>query len=214
MGQIIEWGNFMSNHLEMLLEQEGIPQKACFVLQENAIIEDVIAGNNIRWKQNDIITVQFNPTQYNMKKSSHFQPKANFEGKYDNSYGAFQNESPRTLSMTLLFDAFFESEQKSGAKTSTMLSFQTENIMGESNMMRAKKEDKAIDLQKTYIEKIMSLASISKDTLRPPLITFQYGSIRFTGYMETVDVTYKRFDREGEPIRAEISLSMKESKKE
>ena len=211
---IIKREEIMSNHLEMLLEQEGIPQKACFVLQENAIIEDVIAGNTIHWKQNDKIIVQFNPTHYNIKKSSHFQPKANFEGKYDKSYGAFQNESPKTLNMTLFFDAFFESEQKSGAKTSTTLSFQTENIMGESSMMSAKKDDKAIDLQKTYIEKIISLASVSKDTLRPPLITFQYGSIHFTGYMETVDVTYKRFDREGEPIRAEISLSMKESKKE
>ncbi len=211
---IIKREEIMSNHLEMLLEQEGIPQKACFVLQENAIIEDVIAGNTIHWKQNDKIIVQFNPTHYNIKKNSHFQPKANFEGKYDKSYGTFQNESPKTLNMTLFFDAFFESEQKSGAKTSTTLSFQTENIMGESSMMSAKKDDKAIDLQKTYIEKIISLASVSKDTLRPPLITFQYGSIHFTGYMEAVDVTYKRFDREGEPIRAEISLSMKESKKE
>ena len=40
---IIKREEIMSNHLEMLLEQEGIPQKACFVLLENAIIEDVIA---------------------------------------------------------------------------------------------------------------------------------------------------------------------------
>ena len=32
--------------------------------------------------------------------------------------------------------------------------------------------------------------------------------------MESVDVQYKRFDKEGQPIRAEAALSMKECKKE
>ena len=41
------------NQLEMLLEKEGIPQKACFLLQEHAVIEDVITGNTIYWKTND-----------------------------------------------------------------------------------------------------------------------------------------------------------------
>lgn len=202
------------NHLEMLLEQEGVPEKASFILQENAVIENVITGSTIYWNVNDTIVVQLNPNSYSIKKNTNFVPKTNFEGEYDKSYGVFQDNSPRTLHMTLLFDAFFELEQKSGAKTSNILSFQTENIMGESNIMTAKQNSKAIDLQKTYIEKIMSLTSLSKDTLRPPLVTFRYGSIYFTGYMESVDVTYKRFDKEGEPIRAEITLSMKESKKE
>ena len=202
------------NQLEMLLEKEGIPQKACFLLQENAVIEDVITGNTIYWNTNDNITVQLNPTSYTIKKNTNFSPKMNFGGKYNKNYGAFQNTSPKTLNMTLLFDAFFEAEQKSGAKTSNTLSFQTESIMGESSVLTAKQQYKAIDIQKVYIEKIMSLTSLSKDTLRPPLVTFQYGSIHFTGYVTSVDVTYKRFDKEGEPIRAEISLSMKESKKE
>lgn len=202
------------NHLEMLLEQEGVPEKASFILQENAVIENVITGNTIYWNKNDSIVVQLNPSSYSIKKNTDFVPKVNFEGDYDKSYGVFQNNSPRTLYMTLLFDAFFELEQKSGAKTSDMLSFQTENIMGESSVLTAKQNSKAIDLQKTYIEKIMSLTSLSKDTLRPPLVTFRYGSIYFTGYMESVEVSYKRFDKKGEPIRAEIVLSMKESKKE
>lgn len=202
------------NQLEMLLEKEGVPQKACFLLQENAVIEDVMTGSTIYWKTNDIITVQLNPTSYTIKKDTNFNPKINFGGKYNKNYGAFQNTSPRTLNVTLLFDAFFELEQKSATKTNNTLSFQTESIMGESSIMTAKQDSKAIDIQKMYIEKIMSLTSLSKDTLRPPLVTFQYGSIHFTGYVTSVDVSYKRFDKEGEPIRAEIALSMKESKKE
>ena len=202
------------NDLEALLEQESIPQKAYFFLEEDAEIEDASSGSVIQWKTNDKFVVQFNPVSYNIKKTTEFQPKGNFNGQYSANYGEFQNNSPKTLHMTLLFDAFFAVEQKSGAKTTATLSFQTESIMGESSTMTAKAETKAIDLQKVYIEKLLSLTSCAKKTSRPPLITFQYGSVAFTGYMESVDVQYKRFDKEGQPIRAEAALSMKECKKE
>lgn len=203
-----------ANALESLLEQESVPQKAYFLLEEDAEIEDISTGNIIQWKAKDKFVVQLNPTSYNIRKSTEFQPKGDFNGQYTANYGEFQNNSPKTLHMTLLFDAFFALEQKSGAKTTSTLSFQTESITGESNTMTAKQESRAIDLQKVYIEKILSLTNCAKKTSRPPLVTFQYGSVSFTGYMEFVDVQYKRFDKEGEPIRVEVTLSMKECKKE
>ena len=115
-----------ANALESLLEQESVPQKAYFLLEEDAEIEDISTGNIIQWKAKDKFVVQLNPTSYNIRKSTEFQPKGNFNGQYTANYGEFQNNSPKTLHMTLLFDAFFALEQKSGAKTTSTLSFQTE----------------------------------------------------------------------------------------
>ena len=39
-----------ANALESLLEQESVPQKAYFLLEEDAEIEDISTGNIIQWK--------------------------------------------------------------------------------------------------------------------------------------------------------------------
>ena len=49
---------------------------------------------------------------------------------------------------------------------------------------------------------------IEGKVLRPPLVTFSWGSIGFKGIVENVDVNYTMFEKGGMPVRAEVSLNI------
>ena len=60
-------------------------------------------------------------------------------------------------------------------------------------------------------DKIYALLEINRDTHVPPLCTFRWGRLVFTGVVETVDGRFTLFFPDGKPARATLSVSFKEA---
>ncbi|OEF97115.1 CIS tube protein [Desulfuribacillus alkaliarsenatis] len=63
------------------------------------------------------------------------------------------------------------------------------------------------DVKKEYIDKFIKLI---EGTDKPPVITFSWGSIQFKGLITAMSYTYTMFTKDGKPVRATMSLSIKE----
>jgi hypothetical protein len=60
-------------------------------------------------------------------------------------------------------------------------------------------------------DKIYALLKIDRDTHVPPLCTFRWGSLVFTGVLETVNGRFTLFLPDGNPARATLTVSFKEA---
>ena len=56
----------------------------------------------------------------------------------------------------------------------------------------------------------MALTCAEKTSKKQPRVKFCWGTTSFRGYVTSVDISYKRFDSQGVPTRAEVSLKMTE----
>jgi hypothetical protein len=60
------------------------------------------------------------------------------------------------------------------------------------------------------IDALLALAAFQPDTHQPYYLHVFWGSWNFLGVMTSAKVTYKIFDREGEPLRATVSATLQE----
>lgn len=126
------------------------------------------------------ITCAFNPTEYTISKSAKWEqsPKQSAE---EAPAAQFLGTQPRTLTMTLLFDAW-----ATGG-----------DIAGD------------LDLLLSWTNPTQS--SLDRESPRPPLLNFTWGRSQFfTAYLESVSVTYQLFDTDGTPLRASANVTLKE----
>jgi len=63
----------------------------------------------------------------------------------------------------------------------------------------------------TKLEALIGLTAFQGDTHQPYYVHAHWGRFSFRGILTQVDVTYKLFDREGEPLRATCKLAFKEA---
>jgi len=68
-------------------------------------------------------------------------------------------------------------------------------------------KEKAKDVS-VYIGTILSMVQIQDKVSRPPVVTFRWGSIKFSGFVDNVDVKYTMFEMGGVPVRAEVSFKI------
>lgn len=130
---------------------------------------------------------QFNPDQYGMNAKGKLT-KIERPGE-DSPIVQYMGGSTSVLNLKLYFDISTSYEIKTG-------------------MIFAKpKKEKAQDVS-VYTKKLMSLVRIEGKVHRPPLVTFSWGSVRFSGFVESVDVSYTMFKKGGMPVRAEVSLNI------
>jgi len=61
------------------------------------------------------------------------------------------------------------------------------------------------------LEALLLLTRFQGDTHQPYYVHAYWGRFSFRGILTQVDVTYKAFDRVGEPLRATVKLSLKEA---
>ncbi|MEL6344074.1 MAG: LysM peptidoglycan-binding domain-containing protein [Myxococcota bacterium] len=72
------------------------------------------------------------------------------------------------------------------------------------------------NVHKAWVSKLLELTNPSmsdngdNDKKRPPKVDFSWGEFSFTGVVESVNTTYTMFSQQGSPIRAKVSLKMKE----
>jgi hypothetical protein len=67
-------------------------------------------------------------------------------------------------------------------------------------------KDVSIDTDKIY-----ALLDIDRDTHVPPICTFRWGSLAFTGVVESVDGRFTLFLPDGKPARATLGVTFKEA---
>ena len=60
------------------------------------------------------------------------------------------------------------------------------------------------------LDALLALTEFQADTHQPYYVHAYWGRFDFRGVLTQVDVTYKLFDRDGEPLRAAVKLTLKE----
>jgi nucleoid-associated protein YgaU len=66
---------------------------------------------------------------------------------------------------------------------------------------------------KNYTDKIKNLMDINSKIHAPPICTFEWGSVSFTGIVESINTTFTMFLQNGTPVRAKMTLSLKQYQK-
>ena len=70
------------------------------------------------------------------------------------------------------------------------------------------------DVRKEYTDKISGLLQIDDALHAPPVCTFAWGSHLFTGILESVERNFTMFDKDGIPVRATVSITLKQYKEQ
>jgi hypothetical protein len=121
----------------------------------------------------------FNPTEYSLSKSN--------EWKYENVTGTsftepeFTGGQPRQMELSLLFDQTFPPYTMTVRDATAALLDAMEVPSGQSG---------------------------GTPTAVPPFITFGWGKLKFKGACTSLTCTYKLFSPEGQPLRADVKLSL------
>ncbi len=127
------------------------------------------------------MNVCFNPKEFSVEKSATWNAEKSGE---DEPIEVFTSPSPATMSVTLIFDTYEESE-----------------------------DGQRVSVYKKYTQKMEKLIHIvSKDVRRPPLTLFVWGRFCFQGIVEKLSQKYTMFLSDGTPVRCECTLSMKVAK--
>ncbi len=66
---------------------------------------------------------------------------------------------------------------------------------------------------KDYTDQIKNNMNINPDIHAPPICTFSWGNVSFTGVIESLNTTFTMFLRDGTPVRAKMTLSLKQFQK-
>jgi LysM repeat protein len=66
------------------------------------------------------------------------------------------------------------------------------------------------DVRDVYVNKLRNLLNIRSESHAPPIVNFLWSKNEFRGVVESLNVTYVLFSPEGTPLRAKLSLSLKE----
>lgn len=61
---------------------------------------------------------------------------------------------------------------------------------------------------RNYTDKVAKLMEIDSDLHAPPICKFEWGSFSFMGVAESVNQTFTMFDKNGIPVRAQVTLSL------
>ncbi len=159
----------------------SIPRKILRQESGNALLKiETSAGSQTTF------VCQFNPDELHMGARGNYKQIERREE--DTPIIQFQGKSCLETELKLFFDTSTSYEIKSGMATPP-------------------KKEQAKDVS-VYTSALMSLVCIEGKVHRPPLVTFQWGSLRLSGFVRHVDVKYTMFEKEGMPVRAEVSLKL------
>jgi LysM repeat protein len=70
--------------------------------------------------------------------------------------------------------------------------------------------DTLVDVRLAYVNRLRGLMNLNRDLHAPPIVRFTWDTEVFRGVLESLNVTYVLFSPEGVPLRAKLSLGLKE----
>lgn len=126
--------------------------------------------------------VQFNPKEFKLDEKASW--KASDEHEHDKPLLTYEKGEPTTVSMDLIFDSSDTGSNVYDTYVKQLRSFLT-----------------------SYIVITDPEGDVSK---RPPYVTFTWGSFNFDCIVEKVGATFLMFKPDGTPIRAKVSIGLKE----
>tara|TARA_B100000575_G_C23116318_1_gene645362 strand:- start:678 stop:1394 length:717 start_codon:yes stop_codon:yes gene_type:complete len=129
--------------------------------------------------------VQYNPKDFKFDKSVTWQPH---KDQGTESPLEFQKVNPATMAMELIFDTTHDQSDVRTVWVNRLLSLTNPDV-------------KPIGGEAGTIDKS-----------RPPIVDFIWGDFKMKGVFESLNVSYMMFSSTGTPIRAKVSLKMKEWK--
>jgi hypothetical protein len=66
------------------------------------------------------------------------------------------------------------------------------------------------DVREAYVDKLRGLMDLNRELHAPPIVRFVWDTEIFRGVLESLNVTYVLFTPQGIPLRAKLSLGLKE----
>ena len=66
------------------------------------------------------------------------------------------------------------------------------------------------DVREKYVNKLRNLMRLNADTHAPPIVAFTWDTQVFKGVLESLTITYVLFSPDGVPLRAKLSVTLKE----
>lgn len=142
-------------------------------------------------------TVQYNPSTLNLVTSSETSEK-NFD-----QYVKIKKMIPTTtLTVKLLFDEVNNQDAFLWEKFSLSLN----SILPTVTSIVSQSKKTPIYSVKNYVEALLKCASLPYTTWAE----FQWGSMHFSGELQNVTASYTMFNYMGEPICAEVNLSIQD----
>jgi LysM repeat protein len=70
--------------------------------------------------------------------------------------------------------------------------------------------DSLLDVRVAYVNKLRGLMNLNRELHAPPIVRLTWDTEVFRGVLESLNVTYVLFTPEGVPLRAKLSLALKE----
>ena len=146
-----------------------------------AFFKDLDGGN--------VFTVQFNPKELKLDEKASWKPSE--EHGQSQPLLTYEKGEPTSLSMELIFDT----------TDTPSVSVNSKFIQPLRDFMTARYKDDAVAAD----------IDAEKSNIRPCYCKFQWGSqFTFDGVIEKVNATYLMFASDGTPLRAKVTVGMKE----
>jgi LysM repeat protein len=70
--------------------------------------------------------------------------------------------------------------------------------------------DEMVDVREKYVKHVRKLLDIDGRIHAPPVVRFVWESFEFVGVLESLNVTYTLFSDTGKPLRAKLSIALKQ----
>jgi hypothetical protein len=124
----------------------------------------------------------FNPTEYSISKTNEWKYKTVTGTSF--SPPEFGGGQPRQIELSLLFDQTFPPYTMPVRDSTAALLDMMEVPSGKTG---------------------------GSPTAVPPFVTFEWGRLQFKGAVTSLSVTYKLFEPNGDPLRADVKLTLKQA---
>jgi hypothetical protein len=70
--------------------------------------------------------------------------------------------------------------------------------------------DELVSVKTKYVDKIQACMGKTEKLHAPPILNFIWAEQRFSGVLQSLDITYVLFHTDGKPLRAKLSVKLKE----
>lgn len=129
------------------------------------------------------ITCQFNPTEFDVSNSAKYAERTIPGGR--GTISQFVSGESPTLTVSLLFDTYIAPTVDKQKESGTDVSILTRSVV--------------------------ALTHVEGSLHRPPIVTFQWGKLKFRGIVTDVKQKFTMFLPSGVPVRATLDVTFKAS---
>ncbi|WP_199767903.1 CIS tube protein [Ketobacter alkanivorans] len=165
-----------------------------------------VSGNNNTPDMNNAVDVQFNPTTLKVSLSNTLKENQRNGNSRSTQY---VDKSSSSLTVELIFDTtYIEAAPSQGDANQG----QGNAPASSSSANRIEQGSDVRDQTKKIAERFLKPIGSGSRMQAPKRCLFQWGSFEFVGLVESYEETLDFFSKEGRPLRATVSLKLKEDR--